>query len=544
MRTCALLLLLCAPLLLAPGPSLLGGPPPPDRPDPRDTPGPGPERPDDPGRDPIGVGTPELRDLVRDPERGAPPTSGAPALAYLSPPCLRPGARVTLHGYNLGAGTDALVFVHDPQDAGDDFALEVTGWGTTQIVARVPAYAELAPGARYQVGIASGSGPGSNSLDATSCALDLAAPHEPGTLLVLADTLEDARGIAGRGEALGFERARETELPALGLGLVALRAESGADLEEAAQRLATEGVTLDLNHDYALQADPAAARVYAPELVGIAAGDPRCGEGLRLGVVDTAVDRSHPSLDGRRLETRRVLAAGAAAAPHHGTGVAALLIGDPEGGVAGLLPASELLVAEAFEQVDGRARTRAETLLRALDWLVGEEVAVINLSLGGPRNRALGAGIERAVARGVVLVAAAGNGGPAAAPTWPGAHPDVVAVTAVDAGLRVWDGASRGSYVDFAAPGVDVWTAAPGGGGTYASGTSYATPFVAAALGLARRGDGEAEPRALRDGLAEGSRDLGRPGRDPVFGHGLVQIPSGQAGCASRSASSDPTTSP
>jgi len=58
------------------------------------------------------------------------------------------------------------------------------------------------------------------------------------------------------------------------------------------------------------------------------------------------------------------------------------------------------------------------------------------------------------------------------------------------------------------------------------------TPALADALGR------------LRDGLAAGSRDLGRPGRDPVFGHGLVQIPQGQAGCASRRASSDPVTSP
>ncbi|MEL7173696.1 MAG: S8 family serine peptidase, partial [Pseudomonadota bacterium] len=120
-------------------------------------------------------------------------------------------------------------------------------------------------------------------------------------------------------------------------------------------------------------------------------------------------------------------------------------------------------------------------------------------------------------------VAAAGNGGPRSAPAFPAAYPEVLAVAAVDRRLRPYRKGNRGSYIDLAAPGVDVLSA--GGSATRTwSGTSFAVPYVAAALLRARaltKGDAAAAKRLLK----EGARDLGAPGRDEVFGHGLVQSP-------------------
>ncbi len=79
--------------------------------------------------------------------------------------------------------------------------------------------------------------------------------------------------------------------------------------------------------------------------------------------------------------------------------------------------------------------------------------------------------------------------------------------------------ANHGDYIDLAAPGVDVWVAAPGGGGKFASGSSMAAPLVAAALA------GLGGKPALGKQLYQQARDLGEPGKDPVYGQGLLQFP-------------------
>jgi subtilisin family serine protease len=146
---------------------------------------------------------------------------------------------------------------------------------------------------------------------------------------------------------------------------------------------------------------------------------------------------------------------------------------------------------------------------------------VINMSVAGPPNKVLLKVIGQAARRGMVLLAAAGNNGPKAPPAYPAAAESVLAVTAVDRHRQIYRKANRGAYIDFAAPGVSLWTAVPGGG-RFQSGTSFAVPFVAALAALALA-DGDTGPARLGRRLAEGVRDLGTPGRDEVFGRGLVR---------------------
>jgi minor extracellular protease Epr len=109
---------------------------------------------------------------------------------------------------------------------------------------------------------------------------------------------------------------------------------------------------------------------------------------------------------------------------------------------------------------------------------------------------------------------------------YPAALDGVVAVTAVDVALAPWPQASPGPHVALAAPGVDLYTA----GDKYRSGTSFAAPFATVALALERERGGAGAPARV---LAA-ARDLGPPGRDPVFGAGLVQLVAcGAAGAAS-----------
>jgi subtilisin family serine protease len=148
-------------------------------------------------------------------------------------------------------------------------------------------------------------------------------------------------------------------------------------------------------------------------------------------------------------------------------------------------------------------------------------VAVINVSLVGPRNNALARVVSAVQARGVLVVAAVGNDGPAAPPLYPAALPGVIAVTGVDAHDRVLPEAGRGHHVVFAAPGADLRAADLQHGYVLVRGTSYAAPIVAGLLGGLLGPEPGGGPRALQ-ALQVTARDLGSRGRDEVYGYGLV----------------------
>jgi subtilisin family serine protease len=190
-----------------------------------------------------------------------------------------------------------------------------------------------------------------------------------------------------------------------------------------------------------------------------------------------------------------------------------------------LLPEARIVAVDAFYRDGGTAdRTDVISLVGAIETLATRGVRVMNLSLSGPSNEVLQKAIASAQAKGIVIIAAAGNNGAGAEPSYPAAYPGVVAVTAVDQELNVYRRATRGAYVDLAAPGVNVWTASLQGSGTWRTGTSYATPFVSAAAALLLASDPELPPSTVQTRLEENTRDLGKPGRDPIFGYGLIQM--------------------
>jgi subtilisin family serine protease len=252
-------------------------------------------------------------------------------------------------------------------------------------------------------------------------------------------------------------------------------------------------------------------------------GGGNCGAGTRVGMVDTAVDATHPKIRGRRLQQRDFLSTGAGSSnAEHGTATAGLLVGQE----MGMIPSTQLFAANVFRVRDKDIDTTSESVVLALNWLAENKVNVINLSLGGPRNLLIEAAVTRLLEIGVAVVAAAGNGGNGAAPVFPAAQPGVIAVTAIDASMSPYKKANRGDYISFAAPGVDIWTAAPGKDGIYVSGTSYAAPFVTAALAVARQTNGKLAWNPILKQMQTKARDLGAPGKDSSFGWGLIQAPA------------------
>ena len=351
-------------------------------------------------------------------------------------------------------------------------------------------------------------------------------PVEPREILLASGSVEEARQAQQIMAGSGYRLRSRRVLEGLGMVLSVFRAPQGVDVRDVVRQMQEQSpdTWLDANHRYRpLAAGQAADAVrYARALVGwrTTAG---CGQGMELGLADGPLDATHPAFAGRAVEVARLLRRREeAAGPAHATAIAALLVGAPGSGFEGLLPAARLRLAVVLRRRgEGIADTTAEHMIRALDHFARHGVGVAVLSLGGPPNRLLELGTWLAARRGMLLVAAAGNGGPEATPVYPAAYEHVTGVTAVDADGRLYPRATPGAHVAVAAPGVDLWSAAPGGGGGYFSGTSYATPFVAAALARLRAA-GRTDP--LRD-LLERARDLGPAGPDPRFGRGLLRDP-------------------
>jgi len=260
-----------------------------------------------------------------------------------------------------------------------------------------------------------------------------------------------------------------------------------------------------------------APRHYAHRLVGASPPPAPLAQPVRMGVVDGDPGDATGLLHAAGL-SRQVFGA-TAAGRAHATAVLCELACAADAGFPGLARGAELLVAGVLRRdPDGAERSDTFTLARALDWLAGQAAQVINISLGSAGDAVLARVVQRLQRRGIVLVAAAGNGGPRAPLPYPAAWPGVIAVAAVDAEAQPYARGSRGENVLVAAPGVDVWL--PVDGGTYFTGTSYAAPFVTAwiAQRLARGASAGAAA------LCASARDLPPAGRDAVTGCGLLQF--------------------
>jgi hypothetical protein len=326
---------------------------------------------------------------------------------------------------------------------------------------------------------------------------DLGQPVVRGEILAVSP---DPASLAAA-RAAGFSVLRTQTDPALGLTVVTLAPPRGQDVREAVARLRRADPTggYDYNHVYL---DAGMAR-------GAAARAPSAGGAVTVGLLDGGVDARNAAFAGVSVEQRSF--AGATRASTHGTATASLLSAGPGG---------RIRAADVYG--DGKAGGSASAIVAALGWMAATRTAVVNVSLVGPPNAALAAGVRAIVARGHLLVAAVGNDGPAAPPLYPASYPGVIAVTGTDARKTPLPEAGRALHLDFAAQGAGLRAARPGGGAASVRGSSFAAPIVAGRLArLLSEPDPTGAARAV-DHLAGEAQDLGAPGRDAVFGRGFV----------------------
>lgn len=348
---------------------------------------------------------------------------------------------------------------------------------------------------------------------------------EPGEVLA-ARTPVDFIATAGE---LGFTVVETLSLRRLDERIHRIRLPAGVDVREGIARLRQRfpRAVIDANHHFSLAQGMDLPASFARASIGWDGVPADCGRGIRIGMIDAAIDGGHPALQGVDLHYRSFATPGRNPGPAgHGTAIATLLAGRPDAGRGwgGLLPGAHVAAAAIFEVNErGKSIATARALLQAVEWIAGQGVEVVNLSMAGPDNGIVRLATERALQQGLVLVAAAGNGASATERAYPAAYPAVIAVTAVSADGRVYPYANRGPYIDFAAPGVRLWTAVPNGG-QFQSGTSFAAPYVTSMAALTLAGGADRTVEDVRSRLRENVLDLGAPGRDDVFGWGLVRM--------------------
>jgi len=348
----------------------------------------------------------------------------------------------------------------------------------------------------------------------------------PGELIALID-VPVSPAQASTLQARGFAILEDTALGGLQSRALRIAVPPGLDLDDAeeAVRAILPGATIDQNDLYDLAGVGCDQHCWPAALISLAPASPAaCRRGAPIALLDTAIASDHPSLAGANVAARSFLRDGMGSAPpYHGTAVATLLVGRSAPGVQPMAPGARLVAAEVIGAYEGEPRGDAFAIIKALNWAAEARVRAVALSLEGGANRALHRAI-RQVAKRANVVAAAGNNGPRGEPAFPAAYPEVIAVAAVDARLRPYRNGTRGSYVELAAPGVNILSAGTGGSRQPWTGTSFAVPFVVAAVLRARaitRGD----PAAARSLLRQNARDLGARGPDQIYGFGLIQSP-------------------
>jgi subtilisin family serine protease len=317
-------------------------------------------------------------------------------------------------------------------------------------------------------------------------------------------------------------------LPLINTVLYRFRITDRRDVPAVVGSLRTDGriAAVQPNYLYTLQddgapnaatGDPAqyvVSKLHLSQAHGLATGSH-----VLVAVIDSAIDAMHPELRG-------VIAGGfdtikSQPLPHrHGTAMASAIAA--HGRLLGVAPAAHILAVRAFDAAVFGAQATTTRLLDCLQWTSTSGARVVNMSFTGPADPKIHEMIAAARQKGLVLVAAAGNSGPHAPEAFPAAYPEVIAVTATDIDDKVFRGANHGRYVAVAAPGVEIFVAAPNGGYDFTTGTSVATAHVSGLAALLIERNPGLTPDAVQAILMRTAKDLGPKGRDDEYGAGLV----------------------
>ena len=242
------------------------------------------------------------------------------------------------------------------------------------------------------------------------------------------------------------------------------------------------------------------------------------GKDVKVAVINSEIDRQHPDLAGAIADNFDALPSDEKTAHPHGTGMAGAIVSHRR--LLGVAPNARILGVRAFGVNTGGAQGTSMNIVKGLQWAVDQGAKVINMSFAGPKDPILQQAMQRLTDQGIILIAAAGNAGPKSPPLFPGADPNVIAVSATDVDNKTYKNANRGKYVAIAAPGVDILVPAPEGGYQLTTGTSVAAAHISGVVALMLERNKELKPAEVRSILTGTAKNIGGVKTD--VGAGLV----------------------
>ncbi|MCP5424763.1 MAG: S8 family serine peptidase [Gammaproteobacteria bacterium] len=249
------------------------------------------------------------------------------------------------------------------------------------------------------------------------------------------------------------------------------------------------------------------------QIHAIAAHAVSTGKGVTIAVIDTGAQVDHPDLSGA-VQSENFVEGGERSfqTDRHGTAVAGLIAARAGNGIGivGVAPDAQVLVSKACWYPSARedqALCSSWTLAKSVDYVVQRGVRIINLSLVGPDDALLRQLLDTALKRGVIVVAAADQGGNE--PGFPAAHPGVIAVIASDEqGRAEWPSWAAWKR-PVAAPGQEILSTVPSTAYDYLSGSSLAAAQVSGVVALLLQRKPSLSAVEAREALEAASPSLG-----------------------------------
>lgn len=261
---------------------------------------------------------------------------------------------------------------------------------------------------------------------------------------------------------------------------------------------------------------------YALKNLGVAeAHDLLTGNDIIVAVIDAQMDLDHPELDGAVSHAFNAInRGGTGKANAHGTAIGSIIAARHQ--LTGIAPGARIASARAFTMVSrfGPSLGTTRSLLKAVDWAFALKARIFNLSFAGPEDPLFLRALQRISDSGAILIASAGNEGERSPALYPAAAEMVIAVTALNQKDNLFIAASHGDYVEMASPGVDILVAMPDRRYGFMSGTSMAAAHVSGIAALILEHNPNIPAALLRKILRSTADDLGRKGRDDLFGVG------------------------
>ena len=241
---------------------------------------------------------------------------------------------------------------------------------------------------------------------------------------------------------------------------------------------------------------------------------------ITVAVIDDGVQQDHPELKGKIISPYNAVTGGTYYVPQeHATHVAGIIAASHnQSGIAGIAPNVKIMPINVFDGDEASDYDVAKGIKYAAD----HHADIINMSLGSTGySYLLDYYAAYAKSKGVFIVAAAGNDG-SFEKMYPAALDSVVGVSATDNADKVTFFSNHGSDIDFAAPGLNIYSTVNDSKYNSLSGTSMAAPIVTGVAALVRSKNPFLTPDQVMSVLKKSTVDLGAKGRDDYYGYGRI----------------------